>query len=473
MTSDERRVTKDAGRIQRTSRTFDIRPSSFIVLIVAAYLVIGTLYAVKTPAWQVPDEPTHYNYVRFVAEGHGLPVLQKGDYDQDYLESIKAAKFPPSMAIDSIRYEFHQPPLYYVLAAPIYLIAGGSFLALRLFSVALGGLLIVVAFLLIRQVAPNSPALALGTAAFVAFVPQHVAMLAGVENDSLAELLLAAIMWQTVQISSIKYEIPKGKWVVLGVLLGLGLVTKSTVYVAMPIVLVVLLVAYCSQSTDGGKPWIIRGVLVFGSALLFGLPWWIRNLIVYGWPDWMGLMRHDVVVLGQLTPVRWMAQNGYSLGEYVRQYAVTTFHSFWGQFGWMGVPMNERYYSALAILSLAAGIGFIWWLGVNFKFQTLDLKGHLDMSALKFEIWHLIFLLWFLSSTAGYIWYNTKYVQFQGRYLFPALIPIGLLFTIGLRQWTTLLPRAWRAVALAVPFAALAALDLIALFRMIVPALTR
>jgi 4-amino-4-deoxy-L-arabinose transferase-like glycosyltransferase len=457
-------MTNDEGRT--TNSSFVFRPSSIVGLIVATYLVIGTLYAIKTPAWQVPDEPTHYNYVRFVAEGHGLPVLQKGDYDQDYLESIKAAKFPPSMAIDSIRYEFHQPPLYYVLAAPIYLITGGSLLALRLFSVALGGLLVVVAFLLIRQVVPNSPALALGTAAFVAFVPQHVAMLAGVENDSLAELLLAAIMWQTVQISNIKYEIPKGKWVVLGALLGLGLVTKSTVYVATPIVLITLLVAHCSQSTDGGKSWTIRGVLVFGPALLFGLPWWIRNLVVYGWPDWMGLMRHDVVVFGQLTPVSWVAQNGYSLGEYVRQYAVTTFHSFWGQFGWMGVPMNERYYGALAILSLAAGIGFIWWLGINFK-------GYIDMSTLKLEIWHLIFLLWFLSSAAGYIWYNTKYVQFQGRYLFPTLIPIGLMFTVGLRQWTTLLPRTWRDAALAVPFAALAALDVVALFRMIVPVLTR
>jgi hypothetical protein len=266
----------------------------------------------------------------------------------------------------------------------------------------------------------------------------------------------------------------------LGVLLGLGLVTKSTVYVAMPIVLVALLLAYCSQSTDGGKSWIIRGGLVFGPALLFGLPWWIRNIAVYGWPDWMGLMRHDVVVFGQLTPIGWMAKYGYGLSEYLRQYAVTTFHSFWGQFGWMGVPMNERYYGALAILSLAAGIGFIWSLARNIKFQISNFKASTALSNLKFairywvfEIWPLMFLLWFLASAAGYIWYNTKYVQFQGRYLFPALIPIGLMLTMGLRQWTTLLPRAWRDAALAIPFAALAALNLVALFQMIVPMLTR
>ena len=57
--------------------------------------------------------------------------------------------------------------------------------------------------------------------------------------------------------------------------------------------------------------------------------------------------------------------------------------------------------------------------------------------------------------------------------MFPALIPIGLMFTVGLRQWTTLLSHAWRDVALAVPFIGLAALDLVALFHMIVPMLAR
>src|SRR4030042_1864635 len=87
--SNDRRVrpmTKDEGRIHPSS--FVIRPSSFVVLIVAAYLVIGTLYAVKTPAWQVPDEPAHYNYVRYIVEHRALPVLRSGDFDQKYNEQF-------------------------------------------------------------------------------------------------------------------------------------------------------------------------------------------------------------------------------------------------------------------------------------------------------------------------------------------------------------------------------------------------
>ena len=486
------------------------RPSSFVSIIIAVYLVIGTLYAVKTPAWQVPDEPAHYNYVRYIAEGRGLPVLQQGDYDQDYLERIKAAKFPSSMPIDSIRYEFWQPPLYYILAAPIYLATGGSLLALRLFSVVLGGLVVVFAFLIVRQLAPDSPVLALGTAAFVAFVPQHVAMMAGAQNDGLAELLLVVVVFQ---ISNLKSQISHGKWITAGILLGLGLMTKGTIYVAVPLVAVAIWLSWRSRlvtpalvaprrcgasmnhqaespqpaqassmrtvhfpspsqpddsSSDNTRwTWLIKtGALVFIPALIIALPLWIRNIIVYGWPDFLVSIRHDAVVVGQPTPAEWVSRFGW--GEYLRQFVVTTFHSFWGQFGWMGVPMNDRYYTILALAALAAFIGLAWY--ANADFQVLNIKRRFGVPDLRFEVWILMF--WVLFAVMTYIGYNVKYVQFQGRYLFPALIPIGLAFTIGLRQWTKLLPRIWRGVALAAPFVGLVVLDLIALFRMIVPMLS-
>ena len=39
--------------------------------------------------------------------------------------------------------------------------------------------------------------------------------------------------------------------------------------------------------------------------------------------------------------------------------------------------------------------------------------------------------LWFALTFGGYVYYNLTFVQHQGRYLFPALIPIGLVFAIG------------------------------------------
>ena len=447
-------MTKDEGRIQLSSFVF--RPSSFVVLIIAAYLVIGTLYAVKTPAWQVPDEPAHYNYVRYIVEHRALPVLQPGDFDGKYIEQFATPENTFHLSIAPLRYESWQPPLYYVLATPIYLATNGSLLALRLFSVALSGLLIVVAFSIVRQIAPGSLALALGAAAFVAFVPQHVAMMAGAQNDGVAELLLAVIV---LQISNLKYQISKSKWVTLGVLLGLALLTKVTIYIAVPLVAMAIWLAYRSQSAPRKWTWLIqRGILVFGPALILGSLWWIRNIAVYGWPDFLVSIRHTAVVVGQPTSAEWIAQYGW--GYLLQHFFTVTFQSFWGQFGWMGVPMPPRYYVALGALSLAALAGCVWAAAPRLKSILADTR--------------IQFLgAWVVLTVLVYIYYNTNFVQHQGRYLFPALIPIGLMFTVGLRQWTLFLPRAWRDVALAVPFAALAALDLIALFRMIVPTLTR
>ena len=39
-----------------------------------------------------------------------------------------------------------------------------------------------------------------------------------------------------------------------------------------------------------------------------------------------------------------------------------------------------------------------------------------------------------LLTLLSYLWYNIKFVQHQGRYLFPALVPLGLAFALGLRE---------------------------------------
>ena len=99
------------------------RPSRWLWLVVVLYLALATAYAVYTPAWQAPDEPAHYNYVSYVAEEGRLPVLAPGDYPAAYLEEIKARRFPADMSIAPLRYEAHQPPLYYLLAAGVYRLA--------------------------------------------------------------------------------------------------------------------------------------------------------------------------------------------------------------------------------------------------------------------------------------------------------------------------------------------------------------
>ncbi len=472
---DEGRGLRTAPRVTlHVSRAW-LAPRLGLGLIVLVYLAIAVQYAERTPAWQVPDEPAHYNYVRYIVENGALPVLQFGDYDQSYNEQFTNPANTPSLPIDPLRYEFHQPPLYYLLAAPIYALAGGDLLVVRLVSVAFGGALIVVTFLIVRQVMPDRPELALGTAAFVAFVPQHLAMMAGVNNDSLAELLLALILLQTFRVLECREskELRELKELVaLGVLLGLGLLTKTTDYLAVPVVFAALVLQtyrvspianrlspvknHATRSTHHSSLVTRHFALVFAPALFVGSLWWLRNISVYGGFDVLGLARHNAVVVGQPLAADWVAHMG--LGPFLTAALTTTFHSFWGQFGWMGVPMPDWVYFGLGVLSLVAVLGWLWTLRGS-HITPIPTPPHT-----------LLVLLTFFAF-AAYIWYNLTFVQHQGRYLFPALIPLGLMFSIGIDRWTRLLPRPIGLAAYFSMVAALAALDVYALYRFVIPAL--
>src|SRR5512139_2881812 len=212
-----------------------------LVFILIAYLALGTAYALQTPTWQAPDEPAHYNYIQFIAQEQALPILNEGEYDQAYNEEFtRTPQNTALLSIDPLRYEDYAPPLYYLLATPIYALTDGWITALRLFSVILGGALVVVAYLIGAEAYPDQLVFALGGAAFVAFVPQHLALMSAVNNDSLAELLIALVVWQSMRLFR-SQTISKRKLILLGVTLGLGLLTKATFYyTAIPIAFVAL-----------------------------------------------------------------------------------------------------------------------------------------------------------------------------------------------------------------------------------------
>ncbi len=437
-----------------------------LLAILVLYALLGVLFATRTPAWQAPDEPAHYNYIRFVATTGGFPALQMGDYPHGYLEEIKSQKFPPDLGIEPIRYEFHQPPLYYALLAPVYRLAQGALLPLRLASVLLGACVVVLAYAIARRVIPGRADLALGAAAFVAFLPQHLATVAQVGNDVLAECLFAAVLYLLVgwvMASGVREQgagvRSQGAAVVLGLVLGLILVTKTTAYIAVPLAGGVLVRRWWQERASLSRI-LLDAALVAGPMLVIGLPWYVRDLAVYGWPDFLGLIRHDQIVVGQTRTGEYLAQVGWN--AYFRRAVEFTFKSFWGVFGWLGVFMDSRVYFLVALLSgVAAGGGVLRavngkWQMANRMRQTPRVVSRVMLDASRSRVLTLL-LLSVLLTVLTYAWYNTQFVQHQGRYLFTALIPFAIAFAVG---WeAAVAPRAGRivAVALGVFAAALAA----------------
>jgi hypothetical protein len=442
-----------------------------LVVIFLAYLALAALYAAFTPKWQVPDEPAHFNYIRAIAETGALPVLQRGDYDHDYLEKIKAAKFPATMSIDAIRYESYQPPLYYLAATPVYLASRGAGLdaqvfALRMFSAALGAFVLLLAFAVAREIFPDDDLLALAAVGAIATVPMYIAISASVSNDIAGVLVLSLILLLAVKRA--KGAIRDTQFAILGgVLFGAALLTKTTTYVPGTVLLIGAEIARVRGSRGagerGGRSRIPNSefrilILLFALAALIASPMFLRNAHTYGIADPLGIARHDAIVVGQPTTAEMIAQYGFSRIAF--DFFAVTFKSFWAQFGWMGVLVNDRIYVALFLLSATAVLGF------TFHASRIIRRRELLTATQPWCIGLLMLLL--VIAFADYVAYNFKFLQLQGRYLFPAIIPIALFGAIGLRE---LLAREYQRIVFALLYAGMLALDVACLFLFIVPQL--
>jgi hypothetical protein len=424
-----------------------------LAAVLALYLTLGGLFAVLTPAWQTPDEPAHYNYVRQLVVERRIPVIESQDWTAGLVPISPTATDVPTA---QMTYEDHQPPLFYLISVPVFMIWNGDLIALRLFALLVGALGVVCAYATVQAIFPARPVLAALSAGLFALLPQHLALMASYNNDALAEAMIGLTLLMAVRLVVGRDALTPWRVAILGGAVGLSLLTKAQAYLALPLALTGVWLAGKAQAqrTMFGSLAIIA---IAGA--LFGLPWWARNIAHYGGLDFLGLQRHNEVVIGQPTTAEWLAERG--LAEWLFQMLRTTFQSFWGQFGWMTIPLSPRIYAVLLAFTLISAMLFLgWWLRKGRALPLPQSRALTLMAALA------------LLTLLAFLWYNAQFVQHQGRYLFPALVPIATALALGwdfaLARWPLLARGLWMAMSLG-----LAGFNLYLLFRVILPEMGR
>jgi 4-amino-4-deoxy-L-arabinose transferase-like glycosyltransferase len=321
-----------------------------LTLLLALYLLLAAGFAAVTPFGQAPDESAHALYIQHLVGERALPVLRK--------ERREA-------------YEFHQPPLYYALAAPAWTVGASASpaagrMAARGVSILIGALGIWLIAALARVVWPGREALALAAAGFTALLPMRLATAASVSNDTLAEAVFTAAL--LVMLLMLRNGAETRRAAALGVCLGLGVLTKSSDILLFPVALVALLLACqvkreaapaegdeqhgtrrrrkaargpeAQMATAPPRPrldsrlFLQCAAVTFGVALLIGGGWMARNARLYGDP--LGTKAFEQYFQDTPTPEALQQALGYSRGELmVRKVLPLTFVSFWGVFGHM------------------------------------------------------------------------------------------------------------------------------------------
>ena len=440
-----------------------ISPRLWLCAIVAVFLILGLIYSAAVPLFEPPDELWHFAFADHLAKGNGLPVfsetksafLREGGQPPLFYVAIALVILPfdRSDFPGWVRFNASHPrvtpgatsdtPNVFVHTAREDWPWIGSVMAVhiaRLISLALGALTVIGIYFVGRTVMGRDD-LALLSAALVAFTPQFVFICASVNNDS---LMAATAVWTGVaalQISNFKSQISKGYAIGTGIILGLGLLSKLSGLVLLPLIGLAFLIRWLGQRPvkQGIGHLIFQAVVVLGVAALVSGWWYARNVALYGDPLGWSVWLSDIGVRTP-TPALWQLTPEFP----------ALFRTYWADFG--GLQFGDAVYVAWAAVTFLAFAGVLKSLISNLQPPTSNL---------------IFAVLWLGIVFAGVLRYMQTTPAAQGRLLFPALAPIGVLMAIGLGAWTK---RTWLPGVLAM---ALLALTLAAPFALIQPAFAK
>jgi 4-amino-4-deoxy-L-arabinose transferase-like glycosyltransferase len=378
-------------------------------------MMLSVLFAlrVRLDTGDNPDEIAHFEYVKLIVQGGGLPVFKGGDV---------------------LWSETHQPPLYYLLCVPFYLVSGGSLVAVRLVAALIQWGTILLAFRAGKDLFPSRPEMALGAAAFVAFLPTQAQLSGAVNNDGLTTLFSVAMFWRLGLL--VQRGIGLRGALLLGGLFGAGLLTKLTVIQLLPAFVVAYLLAVRAQKitlSDAVKSFAI--VLAFG--LLVASPLLIRNTLLYGDPLTLKIFPQTAPSYTP-TPQRMMEMNPNklfnSMADYLRVVALRTYASFWYIVRPnLLIPPTGPF----LVVVLAGLLGLVGSLRGPERGGVANGEQRVVHLALATVILLIPFFVRFI----------LQYFQAQGRYFLPALLPVALLTCLG---WGTLFGAERRGLAVGI-----------------------
>src|SRR5271155_4212850 len=232
-------------------------------------------WSLITPPFQVSDEPSHFAYVKQLADSHTLPSLHTFEFSGEEIRALTdlheypSAILPPTGAISSRAqrqklerdlsvYARHpaegsnaagvatsEPPLYYLLETIPYTVGShGTLLArlelMRLLSALFAGITAMFVFLFVRETLPAAPAAWVGSGLAIAFAPLLGVISGSVNPDSLLFAVSAMAFWALAR--GFRRGLTYRRAILIGAIAAVGLLTKLNFVGLFPGVIIGLVV---------------------------------------------------------------------------------------------------------------------------------------------------------------------------------------------------------------------------------------
>lgn len=374
-----------------------------IVAVLLLYLALALAFVFSVPIWEAPDEPAHFLRIRAEARRLGLvngseqnwwpfpPGGEPPPLDHPGLALQRREGFWKKGTVVS-GYERHQPPGYYLLAAPILALAGGdaeppfffnhqyetqqgqvflhgadrdppfararrAILLLRLLSTLFGAVTVVLIWRTAGFLVTGAGCgpLALAAAALTAFLPQFIFVTSVINNDALA-LALSALFFHVLLRPSGTRRLTPSRIVLLVLIFTAALLTELSLVFLLPAALAWFAAAGTERKRLRTTAAMAFAVLLPALLLLAG-----PGRHAAGSAQWDPLRQLD-----RMSSVGHGLLQWESLRETIRLF----FTSGWGVFGWMSVfppPLVTATYIAISVIII---LGLLRLLGTAGRDNT-------------------------------------------------------------------------------------------------------
>ena len=437
-------------------------------------------FALITPLFETPDEGEHFAAAQYIAEtGHAndrTPIANRGPFSTEETYALEAVRLyslaesphgrppwreadeqawlqrvhagdPPSRSDGggfAVATSAHSP-LYYALLAPAYRAVGGASVAsqltaMRLMSCAMGALVALFAFLILRELLPRQPWAAVAAGLIVAFQPMFGFISGGINNDNGVNAAAAAITYLIIR--GLRRGLTWRLGLALGATLAIAPVLKGTGYFLFPVALLgvigMLVRGRDRRTLIGLGALLIGGVAV---TALWGVVAGVFGRTVVTAPSGNNVTADIIAIHDPVAYVSYIWQLFFPpipgtdmLNIYAQRVPAFSIYVMrgWGAFGWYAILMPAWVLIGIALVIMGFGaLGIIALVRYRRRLRPLA--------------WEVLVLLAvpvcvFLGVEAVYASATPRpgAVAEQGRYIFPAIaalaaLAVGACFAFGRR----------------------------------------
>jgi 4-amino-4-deoxy-L-arabinose transferase-like glycosyltransferase len=254
------------------------------------------------------DASSHLEYVAYIQDHGRLPTAAEG-------------------------WEMFQSPLYYVVAAGLLglghcgALEPSGMMVLRFLSLLIGAANVALVFIGLRLIFPGDWKKPLAGLVLAAFLPAQICLLHYTTNETFSALFVTAAL--CVGLHLLRAGQPwRGWYGILGVVLGLSLLSKATAVLAVPVILGAVALKLVLRRERAPRAWLGAVVAPFLICLFVGGWPYLRLWRDYGNP----LIGNWNAELGD----RWWQFKGFqtpgyyfSFGDSLTRPFFSGLHSFW------------------------------------------------------------------------------------------------------------------------------------------------